>query len=224
VSAPGAGGTIRIKGGAIWDPAHGRRGVIGDLCIEDGRIVASLPRQHRSSTPRGSSFFRRRRPAQPRRGLRHADGAPALPRGGGRALLPSTDDTGRRYAAMGYTTVFEAAVAPIGARAAHHELDVLPIVDKGLFVLAGKQRHRPRPGPPRRQDELRACLAWLVESARAFAVKLVNPGGVEAWKEGRAPGEAATLLASLVRAVESLGLPHPAHVHLPGLGPPATPR
>jgi len=221
VSAPDAGGTVRIKGGAIWDPAHGRRGVIGDLCIEDGRVVASL-------SPSAPVFDARGLLVLPGGVDLHSHVAGSAlrmarllcPEAAGGPCLPSTDDTGRRYAAMGYTTVFEAAVAPIGARAAHHELDALPIVDKGLFVLAGNNAIALDLARRGRQEELRACLAWLVESARAFAVKLVNPGGVEAWKEGRAPGEAAPLLASLVRAVESLGLPHPAHVHLPGLGTP----
>jgi formylmethanofuran dehydrogenase subunit A len=221
MSEPAAGGTIRIKGGAIWDPAHGRRGEPGDLCIRDGRVVDSLP-------PGAPVFDARGLLVLPGGVDLHSHVAgPALrvarllcPEAAGGPCLPATDDTGRRYAAMGYTTVFEAAVAPIGARAAHHELDALPIVDKGLYVLAGNNAIALDLARRGREEELRACLAWLVESARAYAVKLVNPGGVEAWKEGRAPGEAAPLLAALVRAVDSLGLPHPAHVHLPGLGSP----
>jgi formylmethanofuran dehydrogenase subunit A len=221
MSAPSAGGTIRIKGGAIWDPAHNRRGAQGDLCVQDGRVVASLP-------PAAPVFDASGLLVLPGGVDLHSHVAGSAlrlarllcPEAAGGPCLPGTEDTGRRYAAMGYTTVFEAAVAPIGARAAHHELDALPIVDKGLFVLAGNNSIALDLARRGRQEELRACLAWLVESARAYAVKLVNPGGVQAWKEGRAPGDPAPLLASLVRAVESLALPHPAHVHLPGLGTP----
>jgi formylmethanofuran dehydrogenase subunit A len=34
---------LRIAGGAVHDPANGVDGVERDVCIEDGRIVASLP-------------------------------------------------------------------------------------------------------------------------------------------------------------------------------------
>ena len=221
MSTPAPAGTIRIRGGAIWDPAHGRRGEIGDLCIRDGRVVASLPKSSPVFDARGLLVL-------PGGVDLHSHVAgPSLrvarllcPEAAGGPCLPSTEQTGRRYAAMGYTTVFEAAVAPVGARAAHHELDALPIVDKGLYVLAGNNAIALDLARRGRQEELRACMAWLVESARAYAVKLVNPGGVEAWKEGREAGDQAPLLASLVRAIESLALPHPAHVHLPGLGAP----
>jgi len=224
VSAPGAGGTIRIKGGAIWDPAHGR-GVIGDLCIEDGRIVASLPPAAPVFDARGSSFFRAASTctatsrAPPWRMARLL-----CPEAAGGPCLPSTDDTAGVTPPWGTPPSSRRRRADRGARRpprARRAADRR----QGSFRPGREQRIVLDLARRGRQDELRACLAWLVESARAFAVKLVNPGGVEAWKEGRAPGEAATLLASLVRAVESLGLPHPAHVHLPGLGTPGkTPR
>ncbi len=41
--------------------------------------------------------------------------------------------TGYKYAGLGYTTVFDAAVAPLLARVAHHDLQETPIIDKGCF-------------------------------------------------------------------------------------------
>ncbi|HEY9480428.1 MAG TPA: amidohydrolase family protein [Gemmatimonadaceae bacterium] len=34
---------LRITGGEVYDPANGVDGEVRDICIEDGRIVASLP-------------------------------------------------------------------------------------------------------------------------------------------------------------------------------------
>ena len=34
---------LRIAGGAVHDPANGIDGEARDVCIEDGRIVASIP-------------------------------------------------------------------------------------------------------------------------------------------------------------------------------------
>src|SRR5262245_31097108 len=34
--------TIRITGGTVYDPANGIHGVVKDLCIDNGRIVADV--------------------------------------------------------------------------------------------------------------------------------------------------------------------------------------
>src|SRR5689334_15148988 len=33
---------LRIKGGKVYDPAHNINGVVKDICIADGRIVADV--------------------------------------------------------------------------------------------------------------------------------------------------------------------------------------
>src|SRR5579884_3487700 len=33
---------LRITGGKVYDPAHGINGVVKDICIADGRIVADV--------------------------------------------------------------------------------------------------------------------------------------------------------------------------------------
>jgi formylmethanofuran dehydrogenase subunit A len=139
----------------------------------------------------------------------------------GGPCLPSIGDTGRRYARMGYTTVFDAAVAPSGARAAHDDLDAMPIVDKGLYVLAGNHALALAAIAAGDSAELAAVLAWLVRAAGAHAVKVVNPGGVAAWRDGAPPpADPPALVRAFADAVADLRLPHPLHLHLPGLGEP----
>src|SRR2546426_2755741 len=65
----------------------------------------------------------------------------AIPRSGSGGTIPTTFTTGYRYAALGYTTVMEAAVAPLAARQAHAELDDTPIIDAGFFVLLGNDEY-----------------------------------------------------------------------------------
>lgn len=216
--------TVRIRGGAVWDPAHGRKGETGDVCIENGRVVASLP------------------PAAPvfdARGLLVLPGGVDLhshivggavrqarllcPEPAAADCLPGLAETGERYARLGYTTVFDAAVAPALAAAAHDELEALPILDHGLFVLMGND---PRTlGAARAADlrDLGGAVKETLAAACGYAVKLVNPGGVAAWREGREEPpirETAAVLAAFARANASLALPHPPHVHLPRLGVP----
>ncbi len=47
--------------------------------------------------------------------------------------VPSTFATGYKYAGMGYTTAFDAAIPPLSARHAHEELDDTPCIDKGFL-------------------------------------------------------------------------------------------
>ena len=52
--------------------------------------------------------------------------------------VPSTFATGYRYAGLGYTTAFDAAIAPLAARHAHDEFADTPCIDKGFFALDGE--------------------------------------------------------------------------------------
>jgi formylmethanofuran dehydrogenase subunit A len=146
--------------------------------------------------------------------------------------VPSTFTTGYRYAGLGYTTAVDAAIAPLMARHAHHELRDTPVIDKGFLALLGNNHYvmdRIREGD---RDRLRAYVAWLLGAAKGFGVKVVDPGGVEAWKRGQ--GRIASLdetidgfgvsprqiLVELARAVDDLALPHPIHLHGLNLGLP----
>ena len=80
---------------------------------------------------------------------------------------------------------------------------------------------------------LRAFIAWLLSATKGFAPKLVNPGGVEIWKN-HAVGNAHDLdsrvdyfdvtprqiIQGVAQAANELGLPHPVHIHCNNLGLP----
>ena len=55
--------------------------------------------------------------------------------------VPSTFATGYKYAGMGYTTAFDAAIPPLAARHAHEEFDDTPCIDKGFYVLMGNNHY-----------------------------------------------------------------------------------
>jgi formylmethanofuran dehydrogenase subunit A len=66
------------------------------------------------------------------------------------------------YAGIGYTTAIAAAIPPLGARHAHHELRATPVLDKRMLVLPGNNHavmDRIREG---RRDRLRAYVAWVL--------------------------------------------------------------
>ena len=238
---------LRIRGGRVYDPAHGVDGEVRDVCIEDGRIAESLPRDapvldasglvvmagavdiHSHVAGPKVNLARRLSPERRREGVPSTRRAGRFLRSGTAGTVPSTFTTGRLYALLGYTTVFDAAVPLLGARHAHLELADTPLVDKGFYVLAGNDDLLLRPLAAHEDEEARQRLAWAVRAARAYAVKVVNPGGVHAWKTSRAavglddpvPGLALTprrILQGIAGAVDALRLPHPVHLHCNDLG------
>ena len=122
--------SLRIAGGTVYDPANGVNGEVRDICIDDSRIVASLPVGAPRIDARGMivmpggvdihshvagssvNLARRLLPEE-----HDADPAPRpdllddqpLARSGTGGTVPSTFTTGYRYAGLGYTTVFDAA-------------------------------------------------------------------------------------------------------------------
>ena len=151
-------------------------------------------------------------------------------RSGTGGSVPSTFTTGYRYAGLGYTTAFDAAVAPLMARHSHSELDDTPCVDGGIFALMGNDEYLLRQIEAGERDRARDYAAWLLGATGAYAVKIVNPGGVEAWKTGgrnvtglddAVDGRAVTpraILETLTDAANALRLPHPVHIHCNNLG------
>ncbi|MGH7614607.1 MAG: amidohydrolase family protein, partial [Gemmatimonadales bacterium] len=242
---------LRITGGAVYDPANGIDGEVRDVCMEDGRIVERLP----ADAPRldaagmivmpggvdihshiaGSSVNHGRR-LTPEEHAADPTPAPALvdsahrSRSGTGGTIPSTFTTGYRYAGLGYTTAMEAAVAPLAARHAHAELDDTPIIDAGCFVLMGNDEYLFRQIAAGEAERARDYAAWLLGAAGAYAIKVVNPGGVERWKSGGRNvtglddpvGSSAVtprrILETLTDAAQALRLPHPAHIHCNNLG------
>jgi formylmethanofuran dehydrogenase subunit A len=241
---------IRISGGHVYDPANDVDGEIRDLCLQDGKIVAEVGREARRIDARGMVVMpggvdihahiagpkvnaarklipddRRDDPVDRTMDLRSGTGG----------LIPSTFTTGYRYSLLGYTTVVEAAAPPLAARHVLSELRDTPMIDKAFLILMGNNqvlfeliRQSGGEGSP----QLRDAVAWWLQATGGYGVKLVNPGGVELWKQrngnvdsldDEVAGFEVTprqVLEAIGGAVHELGLPHPVHVHANNLGVP----
>ncbi len=241
---------LRITGGAIHDPANGADGDVRDICISDGRIVASLPPDAPVLNASGmvimaggidihahvaASSVTLGRRLLPEEHTLDPAAAPALedgtiPRSGTGGTVPSTFTTGYRYAGLGYTTVFDAAVAPVSARQTHAEFDDTPIIDGGFFTLLGNDEYLHRQIAANELGRAKDYAAWILKSTGAYAIKVVNPGGVELWKRnvrevktlddpvGASNVTPRRILEVLASAAIDLGLPHPVHIHCNNLG------
>ncbi|HVX61106.1 MAG TPA: formylmethanofuran dehydrogenase subunit A [Pirellulales bacterium] len=244
---------FKISGGTLYDPANHIDGEVRDLWIEDGRIVAPptdpsvRPDRTLDATglvvmPGGIDMHchiagpkvnmaRKMRPEEKRRSepVRRT----ARTHSGTMGSVPSTFATGYKYAGLGYTTAFDAAVPPLSARHAHEEFEDTPCLDKGFFVLMGNNHYVMRSIEKKDPDRLKAFVAWLLSAAKGYAPKLVNPGGVEVWKSKQAgnvysiddvvPSFNVTprqIIQGIAHAANDLKLPHPIHIHSNMLGMP----
>ena len=235
----------RIKGARIVDPMN-RRDEIGDLWIRGDQIVAAPQDARADETVDASGLIamaggidihshiaganvntaRLMLPEQHRAHARRPSSTPLSQVGW------TTFETGRLYAEMGFTTVVEPAISPHLALHAHLELADTPIIDKAILTILGNDDFTL--GLMRSGDgasAIRDHVAWTLEATRALGIKVVNPGGVAAFKDNIrsfslddvVPHYGVTsraILTALQKAVHEAGAPHPLHVHCNNLGLP----
>jgi formylmethanofuran dehydrogenase subunit A len=239
---------IRITGGRVHDPANDVDGEIRDVCVDGGKVVSDVGLDARRIDARGMVVMpggvdihahiagpkvnaARKLTADEHRDdpLDRTD----LLRSGTGGLVPSTFATGYRYSLLGYTTVVEAAAPPLAARQVLAELRDTPMIDKAFLILMGNNQvlfELIRKAGGTGSAQLRDAVAWWLDATGGYGVKLVNPGGVEAFKQDNGnvhslddevPGFAVTprqILEAIGGAVDELGLPHPVHIHANNLG------
>lgn len=239
---------LRITGGRVYDPANGIDGVVKDICIADGRVVAAVEGGrtidatgmvvfpggvdiHTHVAGAALNFARAMTPENQRNARPFYHKGETIRAGLG-GPTPTTFATGYLYAGMGYTTVVEAAVPPLTAKHTHEELRDTPIVDKACCLLMANNEIILDLLDAGETERAKHVLAWMIWAAKVYGVKAVNPGGVAAWKWGKDAKELhqpitgynkvtpAQITASLAGMIDELGLPHPLHIHCNNLGAP----
>lgn len=237
----------KLTGGRIYDPANSINNEVKDIYIRDGRIIAS-PKDERIDkeidvrgkvimagaidmhTHIGGGKVNIARTMLPEDHAADVVARTELMRSGCGHAAPSTLTAGYRYAEMGYTAGFEPAILPINARQAHMEMGDTPIIDKGGYVMLGSDDFLLRMMASKGdQEAINNYVAWTMTHSHAIGVKVVNPGGINAFKfnqrkldldeknqyYGITPRD---ILLRLATAVKELGVPHPLHVHGCNLG------
>ena len=238
---------LGIIGGRVYDPQNGLDGEVGDIWVKDGRVVAAgeVDRQaaeivdaaglvvmpggvdvHAHIVGGEVNAGRKLRPEDHRGHERARSGELRAGTGG---TVPSTYLTGYLYSELGYTTVMQASAAPLVARHTHEELEDVPNLDKGIFVVMGNNHFIMQCIADGQPEKARDYVAWLLGASKGFAIKVVNPGGVENWKWGKNVAELddevigygvtpRQIVETLASAADDLGLPHSVHIHGINLG------
>ncbi|MHA1294112.1 MAG: formylmethanofuran dehydrogenase subunit A [Promethearchaeota archaeon] len=240
-------GSLIIKNGIVFDPLNGIEGEKKDIYIKDGLVAESsdadakvidasgmivMPggvdlHTHVAGTKVlvGRSFRPDDKPPE------YNEKRTKLTRSGTGFAVPSTWTTGYRYARLGFTTVAEPAMPLLEARHTHEEFLSTPILDKLAMPLFGNNWFVMKYVKEGNIEKLAAYVNWVLKSTKGFAIKIVNPGGVENWAWGKnvknlddnvfhwdvTPRQ---IVEGLAKANELLGLPHSIHVHCNNLGHP----
>ncbi len=240
-----------LKNGKLYDPAHNKNGVVDDIYISDGRIIAK-PNQaekinqtydltgkivmagaidmHSHIGGGKVNIARMMLPEfQETKTYSEPEAHICTPNCSHNAT-PSTTDTGFRYIEMGYTAAFEPAILPINARQAHLEMGDTPMIDKGGYAMLGNDDYFLRLlSSKANQKAINDYVAWILAATQAIGIKVVNPGGISAFKFNQRRLDLdehnvhyqvtpRDILKSLSTAVSELGIAKPLHVHCNNLG------
>ena len=243
--------TIRLRGGRVIDPMHGVDSELRDICVRDGRIALMAAHEPVDQdidasgcivmaggidmhTHIGGGKVNLARMLLPED--HRANGNPIAPPENALELAscgtctPGTLAIGYRYVEMGYTAAFEPAMVPANARHAHMEMGDVPILDHGAYVMLGNDElFLQMMAEGRDFAQLRDYMGWTLHASKAMGVKVVNPGGISAFKFNQRKLDVdenhvhwqvtpRQVVHTLARALRELGVPHPLHIHGSNLG------
>jgi formylmethanofuran dehydrogenase subunit A len=239
-----------IKNGSVFDPLNKIDGEVMDVFIKDGKVVRELSSadlklaevidaRGKTVMPGGVDSHahvagakvnagRLMRPedhigsVRPRTRITHS---------GSGYTVPSVYKQGYDYSAMGYTTVFEAAMPPLEARHTHEEMRSTPMLDMGAYLVLGNNWFLMRYLHQGEIEKAAAYVAWMMKTHKAYGIKCVNPAGVENWGWGKNVHSldepnihfevtAREVIHGLAEVNEILGMPISLHLHANNLGHP----
>jgi formylmethanofuran dehydrogenase subunit A len=237
-----------LKNCRVVDPAHQKDGVIEDIFISDGKIIAkpsadakinkTYDLKHKvvmsgaidmHSHIGGGKVNIARMLLPEFRQYSEPEAHICTPHCSHHAT-PTTTETGFRYIEMGYTAAFEPAMMPINARQTHLEMGDTPMIDKGGYAMLGNDDYFLRMLTAKQdQKAINDYVAWILHATQAIGIKVVNPGGISDFKFNKRKLDLdenhsyynvtpRAILKSLSRAVYELGIAKPLHVHCNNLG------
>jgi len=239
-----------IKNGYVFDPISGIKGDKADIAIKDGKIVEKVSSKAKSIDASGKTVMaggvdihthvvgpkvNLGREMRPEDKLFRGDYRGGIVKQGYRMemgySIPTTWKTGYAYSRLGYTYVNEAAMPPLMAPHVHEEIRDTPILDISAMPVFGNNWFCFEYLKNKEIENNAAYIAWLLKATYGVGIKVVNPGGTEAWAWGEncntihdpvpyfdiTPAE---IVKGLIETNEYLGLPHSIHLHGNNLGNP----
>lgn len=237
---------LLIKNGFVFDPINGINGEKMDIALKNGKIVGKVSAKAKVIDASGLTVLpggvdihthvaggevNTGRIIRPEDHVKDVVRKTAMTRSGVGYSIPSTFTTGYRYSQMGYTTIMNPSMAPLEAKHTHEELNDIPLVDKATYPLIGDWWFVLEHLAKGDIEECARHVAWMLETTKGYAIKIVNPGGLESWGFGRnvhsiddqVPNFCITprdIMCGLAKVNKMLNLPHTIHLHTNNLGLP----
>jgi formylmethanofuran dehydrogenase subunit A len=239
--------SLLIKNGFVFDPLNKVKGEKMDICIENSKIVEKIKKGRVKvcdasgmvvmpggvdiHTHIAGAEVNSGRLLRPEDHVKDIEIKTSTTRSGVGHSIPSSFTTGYRYTRMGYTMLCNPSMPPLEARHTHEELADTPIVDKATFPLLGNWWFVLECLKDKKIKECSALVAWMILATKGYAIKIVNPGGIEAWGFGKnvmnlddpVPNFGITpreIIHGLCNINQMLKMPHSIHLHTNLLGQP----
>jgi formylmethanofuran dehydrogenase subunit A len=244
--------TLRLRGGRVIDPTQAEPDSVRDLHVCDGRVIEADHADQEIDVSGcvimaggidmhthiggGKVNLARLLMSEDHRNGADPFALPsnALELASCGTCTPGTLATGYRYVEMGYTAAFEPAMVASNARHAHMEMGDTPILDHGAYVMLGNdelflQLLHEGGAANKNFAQIRDYVGWTINATKALGVKVVNPGGISAFKFNQRKLDVdenhvhwqvtpRRVVHTLARALLELGVPHPLHIHGSNLG------
>jgi len=238
---------LLIRNGFVFDPINGINGEKMDIAIKNGKIVEKV-NEHKAKkldatgltvmpggvdihTHIAGAEVNTGRLMRPEDHIKDTERKTTLTRSGVGYSIPSTFTTGYRYSRMGYTTIMNPSMPPLEAKHTHEELSDTPMLDKASYPLLGDWWMVLEYLAKGDLTECAKYVAWMIGISKGYAIKIVNPGGLESWGFGRnvhsiddqVPNFGITpreIMCGLAKVNKMLNLPHTIHLHTNNLGLP----
>jgi formylmethanofuran dehydrogenase subunit A len=238
---------LLIKNGFVYDPINGVNGQKMDIAVKDGKIVERVNEQNAKIIDASGmtvmaggvdlhshiagAEVNMARTLRPEDHYKDFERKTSVTRSGVGSTAPSVYTTGYRYSKMGYTTVMNPSMAAFKAKHAHEEMSEMPGIDKATYPLLGDWWFTLDALEKGNIEECAQYIAWMMNAVKGYAIKIVNPGGLEAWGFGKnvrsiddqVPGYNLTprdIIRGLCKVNKLLNMPHTIHLHTNNLGTP----
>lgn len=238
---------LLIRNGFVFDPINGINGEKMDIAIKNGKIVEKV-NEHKAKkldatgltvmpggvdihTHIAGAEVNTGRLMRPEDHIKDTERKTTITRSGVGYSIPSTFTTGYRYSRMGYTTIMNPSMPPLEAKHTHEELSDTPMLDKASYPLLGDWWMVLEYLAKGDLTECAKYVAWMIGISKGYAIKIVNPGGLESWGFGKnvhsiddqVPNFGITpreIMCGLAKVNKMLNLPHTIHLHTNNLGLP----
>ena len=108
----------------------------------------------------------------------------------------------------------------------------VPILDHGAYVMLGNDEiFLEMLAKKKGHSLIRDYVGWNINASKAMGVKVVNPGGISAFKFNQRSLDVdekhshwgltpRKIVHELALSLQELGVPHPLHIHASNLGVP----